>query len=137
MNTLLLATPEQEEEYGLKFHHRAYLHVQDSKDLAIWLPQADLVIDLLLHEQPERLAQYQTQGKADKLTVFFNANGVDIAAFAQAYTPLNFHLAGLKGTPLLNKEVLQVSLLRDDSRRAVDKAFVFLATLYELVEEKK
>jgi 3-hydroxybutyryl-CoA dehydrogenase len=137
MNTLVLATEEQEAEVSLKFYNRAYLHLQDPAELKAWLPQADLVIDLLLHEQPERLAQYNQQGKGDKLTVFFNANHVNLTEFASAYAPLNFHLAGFIGQPLINREVLEVVTLREDSQRAVDKAFVFLASLYQLVKNKQ
>ncbi|MBC3539550.1 hypothetical protein ACFSC6_18665 [Rufibacter sediminis] len=137
MNTLVLATQEQEAEVSLKFYNRAYLHLQDPAELKTWLPQADLVIDLLLHEQPERLTQYNQQGKGDKLTVFFNANQVNLAEFASAYAPLNFHLAGFIGEPLINREVLEVVTLREDSARPVDKAFVFLASLYQLVKSKK
>ncbi|RNI26942.1 hypothetical protein [Rufibacter latericius] len=137
MNTLVLATQEQEAEVSLKFYNRAYLHLQDPAELKAWLPQADLVIDLLLHEQPERLAQYNQQGKGEKLTVFFNANNVNLTEFTQAYTPLNFHLAGFIGQPLINREVLEVVTLREDSQRPVDKAFVFLASLYQLVKNPK
>ncbi|GGK73501.1 hypothetical protein ACD591_07650 [Rufibacter glacialis] len=137
MNTLVLASQEQEAEVSLKFYNRAYLHLQDPAELKAWLPQADLVIDLLLHEQPERLAQYNQQGKGEKLTVFFNANNLNLTEFASAHTPLNFHLAGLIGQPLLNREVLEVVPLREDSQRAIDKAFVFLASLYQLVVNKK
>ncbi|WP_181304858.1 hypothetical protein [Rufibacter sp. XAAS-G3-1] len=133
MNTLVLASAEQEAEVSLKFYNRAYLHLQDPQELKAWLPQADLVIDLLLHEHPERLAQYNQQGKGEKLTVFFNANNLELADFASAYEPLNFHLCGLQGEPLINREALEVSLLREESQRAVDKACVFLATLYKLV----
>lgn len=136
MNTLVLATPEQEAEFSLKFPNRAYLHLQDPAELKAWLPQADLVFDLLLHEQPARLTQYNQEGKGEKLTVFFNANQFSIETFSAGYTPLPFHLCGLKGTPLLNRETLEVSILRENSRRAVDKAFVFLATLYEVTEDR-
>ncbi|WP_210489851.1 hypothetical protein [Rufibacter aurantiacus] len=134
MNTLVLATEEQEAEVSLKFYNRAYLHLQDPAELKAWLPQADLVIDLLLHERPERLAQYNQQGKGDKLTVFFNANHLNLTEFTSAYSPLNFNLAGLIGEPLVNKEVLEVVPLREDSHRSIDKAFVFLASLYQLVK---
>ncbi|KAA3440366.1 hypothetical protein [Rufibacter hautae] len=134
MNTLVLATEEQEAEVSLKFYNRAYLHLQDPAELKAWLPQADLVIDLLLHERPKRLAQYNQQGKGDKITVFFNANHLNLTEFTSAYAPLNFNLAGLIGEPLVNKEVLEVVPLREDSHRSIDKAFVFLASLYQLVK---
>ncbi|WP_207433761.1 hypothetical protein [Sabulibacter ruber] len=133
MNTLLLATPEQEEEYSLKFRNRAFLHIQDPAELKAWLPQADIVFDLFLHEQPERLEQYNQQGKGDKLTVFIDANAIDLAGFAGAYAPLNFHLVGLRGAPLFDRETIEVRILSDASKRAVDKSFVFLASLYKLV----
>jgi 3-hydroxybutyryl-CoA dehydrogenase len=133
MNILVLATPEQEAEFGLRFYNRAYLHLQNPEELALWLPQADLVFDLLLHEQPWRIEQYKKEGKADKLLVFCNASGFELEALAADYLPLNFHLVGLHpSSTSFEREVLEVSILQESSRRAVDKACVFLATLYEI-----
>ncbi|WP_066837298.1 3-hydroxyacyl-CoA dehydrogenase family protein [Rufibacter ruber] len=137
MNTLVLATAEQEAEFSLKFPNRAYIHTTTPEELAVWLPQAHLVFDFLLHEQPERLAQYNELGRGEKLIVFCNAATVQLAALAAAHGPVNFHLCGVNALPtFFNREILEVSVLREESKREVDKACVFLATLYELVEDR-
>ncbi|WP_192822513.1 3-hydroxyacyl-CoA dehydrogenase family protein [Rufibacter sp. LB8] len=137
MNTLVLATPEQEAEFSLKFPNRFYLHIQDPAELAHFLPQAHLVFDFLLHEQPERLKDYNTAARGEKLIVFCNAAKLQLAALAAEHGPVNFHLCGMNALPtFFNREVLELSVLREASKREVDKACVFLATLYELVQDR-
>ena len=133
MNTLVLATPEQEAEFGLRFYNRAYLHLQNPEELTLWLPQADLVFDLLLHEQPWRVEHYNRLGKGEKLTVFCLATSFELETLASEFLPLTFHLVGLHPSSIdFKREVLEISILQESSRRAVDKACVFLATLYEI-----
>ncbi len=137
MNTLVLVTPEQEAEFSLKFPNRAYIFIQDPAGLEALLPQAFLVFDFLLHEQPERLTQYNNAGRGQKLIVFCNAPKLQLAALAAAHGPVNFHLCGVNALPtFFNREVMEVSVLRQDSTREVDKTFVFLGTLYELVQDR-
>jgi 3-hydroxybutyryl-CoA dehydrogenase len=137
MKTMVLASPEMEQEYSLKFPNRAYLYLQDPAELGLWLNQVEVVFDLLLHEQPERLAQYAKAEKGEDLVVFCNAAKLQLAAFAKEHGPVNFHLCGVNALPsLFNREVLEVSVLKPESEKEVARVMEVLGTSYELVADR-
>ena len=113
---------------GVSFTFLNSLSLQDEQ-----FQLADVVFDFLLHQQPQRLAQY-----APGQVVFCNAATMQLAALAKAAElekPCT--LIGFNGLPtLFNRPVLEVSLLHPEHEGKLKEVCDQLGTEYLLVQDR-
>ncbi|WP_162054017.1 3-hydroxyacyl-CoA dehydrogenase family protein [Pontibacter pamirensis] len=118
--------PEGNKEISFSFLHHHNLHGEQ-------LQPTDIIFDFLLHRQPERLSYY-----APEQVVFCNAATVQLAALvkeAQLEEPCT--LIGINGLPtLLNRPVLEVSLLNPEHEEKLKDVCAALGTEYLLVDDR-
>lgn len=118
--------PEGNEEISFSFLHHHNLHGEQ-------LRPTDIIFDFLLHNQPERLSYY-----APEQVVFCNAATVQLAALVKEVEleePCT--LIGFNGLPtLLNRPVLEVSLLNPEHEEKLKQVCAALNTAYLLVDDR-
>ena len=118
--------PEGKEGVTYTFLH--HLSLQDEQ-----LSPTDVVFDFLLHQQPERLGIY-----APGQVVFCNAVTVQLAALVKKVElEASCTLIGFNGLPtLLNRPVLEVSLLNPQHEEKLKDICAALDTEYLLVDDR-
>jgi len=137
MHIVVLSGPEMAAEFrqkfpegknGVSFTFLSSLSLPDEQS-----KPTDVVFDFLLHRQPERLTQY-----ASEQAVFCNAATVQLAALVkEAAVEQPCTLIGLNGLPtLLNRPVLEVSLLHPQHEERLKEVCAALDTEYLLVEDR-
>lgn len=118
--------PEGNEEVSFSFLHHHNLHGEQ-------LRPTDIIFDFLLHKQPERLSYY-----APEQVVFCNAATLQLAALVKKVEldePCT--LIGFNGLPtLLNRPVLEVSLLNPAHEEKLKQVCAALNTAYLLVDDR-
>ncbi|MFD2999783.1 3-hydroxyacyl-CoA dehydrogenase family protein [Pontibacter toksunensis] len=118
--------PEVNEEVSFSFLHHHNLHGEQ-------LRPTDIIFDFLLHNQPGRLSYY-----APEQVVFCNAATVQLAALVkEADLEEPCTLIGFNGLPtLLNRPVLEVSLLNPEHGDKLREVCAALNTAYLLVDDR-
>jgi 3-hydroxybutyryl-CoA dehydrogenase len=113
---------------GVTYTFLHHLSLQDEQ-----LSPTDVVFDFLLHEQPERLSIY-----APEQVVFCNAVTVQLAALVKKVElEASCTLIGFNGLPtLLNRPVLEVSLLNPQHEEKLKDICAALDTEYLLVDDR-
>lgn len=135
MHVVVLSGPEMAAEFKRKFPEgREGVSFAFLSSLSLQREQlrpTDVVFDFLLHAQPERLLLY-----APGQVVFCNAATVQLAALVQkAAAPCI--LIGFNGIPtLLNRPVLEASLLQPEHEAKLKEVCAALGTEYLLVEDR-
>ncbi|GAA4423336.1 hypothetical protein GCM10023188_02040 [Pontibacter saemangeumensis] len=137
MHIVVLSGPEMAAEFKQKFPEgREDVSFSFLSNLSLLDEQckhSDVVFDFLLHRQPERLAQY-----APGQVVFCSAATVQLAALVrEVELEAPCTLIGFNGLPtLLNRPVLEASLLNPEHEAKLKEVCAALGTEYLLVEDR-
>ncbi|QCR24050.1 3-hydroxyacyl-CoA dehydrogenase family protein [Pontibacter sp. SGAir0037] len=137
MQVIILSGPDMAAAFKLKFPEEnsgnsyTFLLPDDASDALLQKP--DVVFDFLLHEQPGRLMKYRKEQ-----VVFCNVVTTQLAALARMVNlEHSCTLIGFNGLPtLLNRDVLEVSLLKPADEAILSHICKALGTAYLLVDDR-
>lgn len=136
MQILVVAPPEILAEFKQKFtSDHNYTFVSDEEQGPPYLAGIDLIFDFSLGNNPDRFYLYQAQ---EGLIVFCQAVTLSLAQLVmQMQGKLACTLFGFNGWPtLLNRPVLEVSLLKENDRPLLEEVCQKLGTAYLLVADR-
>lgn len=136
MNILVIGEQINLEETKAKFgENHNYTFERDHREAERFVQGSDLVIDFILDEDPFQIEIY-----ADKLhsKVFVNTAKISLAELSNlANHSLKSKLFGFNGLPtLLNRSVLEASVLNKEDEAALAEICKSLNTEYLLVDDR-
>jgi 3-hydroxybutyryl-CoA dehydrogenase len=135
MNILVIGEQKNFNECREKFgKEHQYTWLGEHRDFEGFLDQKDLVFDFTIDEDPYSMEGYSK----NPVKVFFNTCMVSLAELANIVdTPMKCTIFGFNGMPtFLNKPLLEVSILRSDDKRELEKICGSLKTRFALVDDR-
>lgn len=135
MNILIIGYEHQVVELKEKLGERHnYIIAQANEPSPEDLQSADVVFDFSIEDSPENLEVYASIAG---LPVFVNAAKVSLAELAFMNGSPDCHLFGFNGLPtFINREVLEVSLLKQQEKEALESICKNLDTDFALVDDR-
>lgn len=135
MNILVLAPQEIVPEFKSRFGNSDQWYFADSySDLASRLDDADLVFDFFAEESPENLGLYLDR---NDLIVFINIPKTSLAELQYFTGTAACTFFGFNGLPtMLNRDKLEVSLLKSSDKDKLSDICQKLRADYHLVEDR-
>lgn len=136
MNVLVIGEPAHFEECKAKFGEtHQYTHCENTYEAGDGLPSCDVIFDFVIDEDPLQLEIYTPL--PDKV-IFLNTAKISLLELSNLVDhQVNATLIGFNGLPtFLNREQLEVSLLKKSDEETLKKICTQLNTAYELVEDR-
>ena len=135
MNILVRGRDPQIDEFLSKFGKINGLEFDKDNTFDTELSRFEIVFDFFLDESPENLDQYV--GK-ENLIVFCNSVKASLAEFS-FYLDHNFEfkMVGFNGMhSFLNRELMEITVLKEEDRELVEKVCFQLGSKYVIVEDR-
>ncbi len=135
MNILLIGETHHLEEFQAKFgKDHEYTLVHEHREAETFLRGRDLVFDFIIDEEPEQFEIYVNH----TTTVFINTAKISLHELAHmAGHSFQSKILGFNGLPtLLNRDVLEVSLLMPHDEEDVKTICEKLNTAYLVVDDR-
>lgn len=135
MNVLIVDGYEVEEEFKLKFNGDYATTFIEGIDLNHdLLDRYDVIFDFGVDESPENLGFYES--KDDKF-VFISTPKIQLAELIYHYGDVKCKLFGFNGLPtFINREFMEVSLLKEEDKSALDYITKELDSEYLLIDDR-
>ena len=135
MQVLVLSTPEIAAEFQQKFtSSHQYIFLQTYDELEKHLPQAEVIFDFFLQDEPSRLTNYACH---ENLIVFCGNVKKQLAELAQNEDNIACTLFGFNDLPtMINRQYLEVSLLHAHDITKLETVCKALETEYLVVEDR-
>lgn len=136
MNILVIGEPARFEECKAKFGEtHQYTHCENTYEAGDELHSCDVIFDFVIDEDPLQLEIYTPL--TDKV-VFLNTAKISLLELSNLVDHnVKATLIGFNGLPtFLNREQLEVSLLKRSDEETLKKICTQLNTAYELVEDR-
>ena len=135
MNVLIVDGYEVEEEFKLKFNGDYATTFIEGIDLNHdIIEKYDVIFDFGVDESPENLGFYE--GKSDKF-VFISTPKIQLAELIYHYGEVKCKLFGFNGLPtFINREFMEVSLLKETEKSALDYITKELNSEYLLIDDR-
>lgn len=136
MNILVIGDQIHVEECKVKFgKDHEYIFKSDHSDVELPLSGYDVVFDFLLDEDPLQAELYADDERA---IVFINTAKLSLAEISNLFDHnARATLFGFAGLPtLINREVLEVSVLNEEDEVILQRTCTALRTAYQKVEDR-
>ena len=135
MKILIIGSQSQAEELQEKFgSNHEYTVVNDANYAVDIINNQEVVFDFMLDESPDNLEVYM---ELEGLLVFVNAPKISLAETTYLYGKVDCTLIGFNGLPsFVNRELLEVSLLKDEDETILKRVCGQLSTQYEIVKDR-
>lgn len=136
MNILVIGEPSHLEETKLKFgDSHQYTFEQVHHEAERYILSNDLTLDFILDEEPFQIEIYKNKTNAK---VFINTAKVSLAELSNlADHQLKSQIFGFNGLPtFLNRDILEVSILKNDDKHSLTSVCNELNTEYLLVDDR-
>lgn len=134
MNILVVGNPAQFEECRLKFAGNDLKHVESHAGADNLIGDCNVVFDFIIDRHPGRFQMYASK----PVTVFLNTALITLGSIAHSFgQQLQCTVFGFNGFPtLLNREFLELCVLRNDDVTELEKICKALKTEYFVVDDR-
>ena len=134
MKILVIGEPAHFEECRQKLGEHQYTHLLSHREAETALASADTVFDFLVDEHRDSFNIYASS----PVTGFVNTCKVTLASLARGVRrEMKCTLFGFNGLPTqFNRNLLEVSLLKEEDRNALAKICDKLGTQYMVVDDR-
>ena len=134
MKILVIGEPAHFEECRQKLGEHQYTHLLSHREAETALASADTVFDFLVDEHRDSFNIYASS----PVTGFVNTCKVTLASLARGVRrEMKCTLFGFNGLPTqFNRNLLEVSLLKEEDRNALAKICGKLGTQYMVVDDR-
>lgn len=135
MQILVIGNEDHLNECRAKFGDHRYILEGDHREAERYVSGSDLVFDFMIDEEPFQVEIYSDKSGA---TVFVNTAKISLAELSNLSDhSLKAQLFGFNGLPtFVNRDVLEVSLLKEEDKPKLDEVCRKLNTSYLLVDDR-
>jgi len=132
MNILVIGTAEQASECFLKFGEAHAWHTSRSvAEAAVTMARVEVIFDFVSPDEPAQLRHYSPTTAA---AVFLDTSCAQLSGLTKHLSLDSKMVFGFCGLPsLLNRELLEVSLLNEENRSLLESVCAQLNTSFEIV----
>lgn len=134
MKILVIGEAIHFEECRQKLGNHDYTHLQSHAEAEKILTKHEVIFDFIIDEAPASFRMYARK----PVTVFLNTCTISLSELSHNVdSPLQCTAFGFNGLPtMLNREFLEVSLLKPDDKAQLNKICAELNTGYLLVDDR-